>query len=108
MKNIHQIKNPELVNNVFDNVYQNYDLMNDIMSFGAHRMWKKEFIKAVDIVNTDQVIDMASGTGDIAKLILEKDKENMKINSKKLAFKYDWKTIASNFKNLYEKILEKK
>ena len=75
MKNIHQIKNPELVNSVFDNVYQNYDLMNDIMSFGAHRMWKKEFIKAVDIVNTDQVIDMASGTGDIAKLILEKDKD---------------------------------
>ena len=32
MKNIHHYKNKKLVNNVFDNVYQNYDLMNDIMS----------------------------------------------------------------------------
>lgn len=40
--------------------------------------------------------------------VLNKDRETMKMNSKKLAFKYDWKTIANNFKNLYEKILEKK
>jgi glycosyltransferase involved in cell wall biosynthesis len=40
--------------------------------------------------------------------VLEKDRETMKINSRKLAFNYDWKTIANNFKNLYERILEKK
>ena len=40
--------------------------------------------------------------------VLEKNRETMRINSRKLAFKYDWKTIANNFKNLYEKILEKK
>ena len=40
--------------------------------------------------------------------VLEKDREIMKINSKKLAFKYDWKTIANNFKKLYESMLEKK
>ena len=45
MKNIHHYKNKDYVNNVFDNVYENYDLMNDIMSFGAHRLWKKEFVK---------------------------------------------------------------
>jgi glycosyltransferase involved in cell wall biosynthesis len=40
--------------------------------------------------------------------VLKKDRETMRINSRKLAFKYDWKTIANNFKNLYEKMLEKK
>lgn len=40
--------------------------------------------------------------------VLEKDRETMRINSRKLAFNYDWKTIANNFKNLYERILEKK
>ena len=40
MKNIHHIKDKKFVNNVFDNVYKNYDLMNDIMSFGSHRLWK--------------------------------------------------------------------
>ena len=40
--------------------------------------------------------------------VLEKDRETMKINSRKLAFKYDWKTIANNFKNLYENILKDK
>jgi glycosyltransferase involved in cell wall biosynthesis len=40
--------------------------------------------------------------------ILIKDRENMRINSKNLAHKYDWKNVALNFKNLFEKILEKK
>lgn len=40
--------------------------------------------------------------------VLEKDRETMKINSKKLALKYDWKNIAQEFKNLYESVLEKK
>jgi glycosyltransferase involved in cell wall biosynthesis len=40
--------------------------------------------------------------------ILEKDRETMKINSRKLAFKYDWKTIANNFKELFTKMMETK
>ena len=49
MKNIHHIKDKKFVNNVFDNVYQNYDLMNDIMSFGSHRLWKEKFVKSLDL-----------------------------------------------------------
>ena len=41
MKNIHQYKDKKFVNNVFDNVYENYDLMNDIMSFGSHRLMER-------------------------------------------------------------------
>jgi len=55
-------------------VYENYDLMNDVMSFGAHRLWKQEFINSLDINPNHQIIDMASGTGDISNLILKKNK----------------------------------
>ena len=74
MKNIHQYKDKKFVNNVFDNVYQNYDLMNDIMSFGSHRLWKEEFIKSLDLNLEHKIVDMASGTGDIPRLILKKNK----------------------------------
>ena len=71
MKNIHHYKNKDYVNNVFDKVYENYDLMNDIMSFGAHRLWKQEFVESIDLDTSDVVIDMASGTGDITDLLLK-------------------------------------
>lgn len=71
MKNIHQYKNTNLVNEVFDNVHQNYDLMNDVMSLGTHRLWKKEFVNMMDFSSPQKIIDMASGTGDITKLILQ-------------------------------------
>ena len=74
MKNIHHYKNKKLVNNVFDNVYQNYDLMNDIMSFGSHRLWKEEFVKSLDLNLEYKIVDMASGTGDISYSILKKNK----------------------------------
>ena len=73
MKNIHQVKNKDLVNDVFNNVYENYDLMNDIMSLGSHRLWKQQYVDSIEFTSTDRIIDMASGTGDIAKLILKKN-----------------------------------
>ena len=76
MKNIHHVKNTKLVNEVFDNVYQNYDLMNDIMSMGTHRVWKKQFIDSIEVDKNQSIIDMSSGTGDITKLILKKSDRN--------------------------------
>ncbi len=58
----------ELVNSVFSNVSQKYDLMNDIMSFGIHRIWKGQLIEWMNPVGNSKLIDVASGTGDIAKL----------------------------------------
>ena len=72
MKNIHQYKNKNYVNSVFD-VHQNYDLMNDIMSFGTHRLWKQDFVNSIEFESKNKIIDMASGTGDISKLILKKN-----------------------------------
>ena len=62
------------VQNVFDNVAIEYDLMNDIMSLGLHRIWKKDFVNLIDIDNKKKIniLDLAGGTGDIAKRILKK------------------------------------
>lgn len=57
-----------LVNNVFDKSYDKYDLMNDIMSLGIHRIWKKDLIFWMSPKENKNLIDVASGTGDIAKL----------------------------------------
>ncbi len=59
-----------LVQNVFDQVYDQYDLMNDFMSLGIHRQWKKSLINMMNPTNKKKLIDVACGTGDIAKLFL--------------------------------------
>ncbi len=58
----------KLVNSVFSKVYDKYDLMNDVMSLGIHRIWKDKFIDWMNPSRSSTMIDVASGTGDIAKL----------------------------------------
>jgi demethylmenaquinone methyltransferase/2-methoxy-6-polyprenyl-1,4-benzoquinol methylase len=59
----------KLVGQVFTSVARNYDLMNDLMSFGIHRLWKRHFVAVSGIRRGDRVLDLAGGTGDIAALI---------------------------------------
>ena len=59
-----------LVQGVFDKVYNKYDLMNDIMSLGVHKTWKKNLINMMNPSTNQSLIDVACGTGDIAKLFL--------------------------------------
>ena len=59
-----------LVQNVFNKVYNQYDLMNDFMSLGIHRIWKKNLLNMMNPHNNQNLIDVACGTGDIAKLFL--------------------------------------
>tara|TARA_B110000116_G_C16724420_1_gene530710 strand:+ start:137 stop:868 length:732 start_codon:yes stop_codon:yes gene_type:complete len=61
-----------LVQKVFTDVSKNYDIMNDFMSFGAHRLWKYELIELMNIQKSDKIIDVGSGTGDLLSLILNK------------------------------------
>ncbi len=60
----------DLVQNVFDKVYDRYDLMNDFMSFGIHRLWKKNLLNMMNASHHHKLIDVACGTGDIANLFL--------------------------------------
>ena len=54
-----------MVRDVFDSVAPKYDLMNDLMSLGVHRLWKREMVAAVKPRPMDQILDVAGGTGDI-------------------------------------------
>ena len=66
-----------LVQGVFDQVFDKYDLMNDFMSLGVHRSWKKTLLNMMNPYKNQKLIDVACGTGDIGKLYLDNtDKEN--------------------------------
>jgi demethylmenaquinone methyltransferase/2-methoxy-6-polyprenyl-1,4-benzoquinol methylase len=54
------------VGEVFSNVAKKYDIMNDAMSAGMHRLWKDKFVRRVKPQHGEQILDMAGGTGDIA------------------------------------------
>ena len=76
-KKIVEIKTKkELVKKLFNKVSNQYDLMNDLMSFGLHRLWKKDLIENIDATNPSVILDLAGGTGDISKLLSKKFKES--------------------------------
>ena len=62
----------KLVGEVFSSVAGNYDLMNDLMSLGIHRVWKRYFVATAQVRKGDRVLDLAGGTGDIAALLRDK------------------------------------
>ena len=68
-----------LVQNVFDQVFDKYDLMNDFMSLGVHRLWKKNLLNMMNASPKQKLIDVACGTGDIAKLFLNNINRDFKI-----------------------------
>jgi demethylmenaquinone methyltransferase/2-methoxy-6-polyprenyl-1,4-benzoquinol methylase len=55
-----------LVRGVFDSVAENYDIMNDLMSAGMHRLWKRSTIAEAAVKRGHRVLDLAGGTGDLA------------------------------------------
>lgn len=78
MKNIKQSE-IDLVTKVFSDVFDKYDLMNDVMSLGIHRIWKKNMIDWMGPQKGSHLIDVASGTGDVAKSFLERIKFQGKV-----------------------------
>jgi len=100
------------VKRVFNEVFDKYDLMNDIMSFGIHRVWKKKFINILNPQKKTKLIDVATGTGDIAKLYLDKihskgnaycvdeNKEMLKLNKQKNDNNSNIKWFCNNAENL--------
>jgi demethylmenaquinone methyltransferase/2-methoxy-6-polyprenyl-1,4-benzoquinol methylase len=60
------------VRGVFDSVASRYDLMNDLMSAGLHRAWKAYTVMVADVQPGQQVLDIAGGTGDLAKAFAQK------------------------------------
>ena len=69
IKSSNKQKKQILVQKIFSGISEKYDLMNDLMSFGLHRYWKKEFANLIDIKTGDSILDLASGSGDLLKLL---------------------------------------
>ena len=68
-----------LVSDVFDKVHNKYDLMNNLMSLGIHKSWKKQLIYSMKPKTNKKLIDVACGTGDIANLFLEETNGKSKV-----------------------------
>ena len=68
-----------LVENVFNQVFNKYDLMNDFMSMGVHRYWKKTLINMMNPRDKGKLIDVACGTGDVGKLFLDSTNKEAEI-----------------------------
>lgn len=62
---VHPKEKTRKVAGVFHSVAEKYDIMNDLMSFGIHRIWKRIAVDLANIRNGDKVLDLASGTGDL-------------------------------------------
>lgn len=60
------------VREVFDSVAGNYDLMNDVMSLGIHRIWKRIVVDMANIRPGQHILDLAGGTGDLTRLMAAK------------------------------------
>ena len=71
-RKVSQNEKTNLVQEVFSKVASKYDVMNDVMSFGTHRLWKKELVDYMNIQPSDKIIDVGSGTGDLINLIFKK------------------------------------
>jgi demethylmenaquinone methyltransferase/2-methoxy-6-polyprenyl-1,4-benzoquinol methylase len=95
-------KKADHVGGVFHSVAEEYDLMNDAMSFGMHRLWKKILIELSELSEGSVALDIASGTADIPKLINKKFKSVSihvtDINESMLALGKD-RAINENFFN---------
>ena len=99
-KEVEVNKKADHVGEVFHSVAEEYDLMNDAMSFGMHRVWKKILIELSELSEGSVVLDIASGTADIPKLINKKFKSVSMhvtdINASMLALGKD-RAINENF-----------
>ena len=63
-----------LIKKLFNSASKQYDLMNDLMSVGLHRSWKRKMISLINVSEKSIILDLAAGSGDLANLIKKKSK----------------------------------
>ncbi len=71
-KTVDEQEKAKHVRGVFDSVASKYDVMNDLMSAGLHRMWKRYTVMVADLREGSQVLDIAGGTGDLSMAFAKK------------------------------------
>ncbi|WP_425362002.1 bifunctional demethylmenaquinone methyltransferase/2-methoxy-6-polyprenyl-1,4-benzoquinol methylase UbiE [Candidatus Tisiphia endosymbiont of Mystacides longicornis] len=86
----------DMVRDIFSSVANEYDVMNDLMSLGIHRLWKDQFVRQIPNLASN-ILDVASGTGDIAFSIIKRAKEQNILPQVTLCdINLDMLTIARN------------
>ena len=111
LESLSKLEKSNYVNKIFSNVSKRYDLMNDIMSFGSHRLWKQFFIDFIKLKENQRVLDLACGSGDISELLLKKypyfenlvlsDKNSLMLDiARKRLKRYKTKIICNSAENL--------
>ncbi len=78
-RDVPEAQKETLVRGVFSAVAGRYDLMNDLMSMGVHRLWKDAFVDWLNPQDGMRVLDVAGGTGDIAMRIMARAKAEVTI-----------------------------
>ncbi len=63
------------VNDLFATIARRYDLINDLQSFGLHRLWKRRVVELAQIINGDRALDLCCGTGDLALALAQRGAE---------------------------------
>jgi demethylmenaquinone methyltransferase/2-methoxy-6-polyprenyl-1,4-benzoquinol methylase len=71
-KTVDESEKAKHVRGVFDSVASKYDVMNDLMSMGLHRVWKAYTVQVANLKEGDQVLDIAGGTGDLSMAFAKK------------------------------------
>jgi demethylmenaquinone methyltransferase/2-methoxy-6-polyprenyl-1,4-benzoquinol methylase len=71
-KTVDETEKAKHVRGVFDSVASKYDVMNDLMSMGLHRVWKAYTVQVANLKEGDQVLDIAGGTGDLSMAFAKK------------------------------------
>jgi demethylmenaquinone methyltransferase/2-methoxy-6-polyprenyl-1,4-benzoquinol methylase len=71
-KSVKEEEKQKKVGEVFHSVAQKYDIMNDVMSAGMHRLWKRFTVNTSGVKAGDSVLDIAAGSGDLSKLFSQK------------------------------------
>ncbi len=80
-KTVNEVDKANKVGEVFHSVASKYDLMNDVMSAGMHRSWKKFAVELSGVKLGDKVLDIAGGSGDLSSLFAKKVGVGAKDNS---------------------------
>ena len=71
-REVSELEKTKLVICVFSSVVEQYDFMNDLMSFGLHRIWKNIAITQSGVRKGHKVLDVAAGSGDLTKRLIER------------------------------------
>jgi demethylmenaquinone methyltransferase / 2-methoxy-6-polyprenyl-1,4-benzoquinol methylase len=104
-KEVPEEEKASLVKDVFDSVSKRYDLMNDVMSLGLHRLWKRFAIDLAQVKKSSTVLDLASGSGDLARSLARQVGPKGKVYASDINFSMLKEGIAKSLDTgLYENI----